>query len=728
MTRSMNSKFHPNFLVIWTIALITACASEKSEVSHPDVAPPVAAIQPYEIISKHGDKRIDNYYWLKNREDSAVISYLTAENNYLDTMMAHTKTFQEALFNEMRGRIKEDDSSVPYKLDDYYYYTRFITGGEYPIYCRKKGSMEAPEEIIADGNAMGAGQAYFNMFTSVSPSHQLVALIMDTVGRNFYTVKFKDLRTGKMLSDKIPNTKWGYQWANDNKSFYYAVPDQVTLRNYQIKRHILSTPTTTDPVIYEEKDQTLSVFLNKTKSKKYIIINSSRTDASFAQYIDADTPGKPTIIEPIQDNVYYSVNHAGGDKFYIYTNLDAKNYRLVEAPVKQPGSANWQDVVAHREDIFLSSVDYFRDHLALQETKAGLASIRIIRWHDKSEHTIDFGEPAYYAGIGFSPEFNSNLIRFNYQSMTTPNSTYDYNMDTRDKELKKEQEVLGGFNKNDYATERVMVKARDGKEVPLSIVYRKDAFKKDGTSPGWIYGYGSYGASMYPTFNSNRISLLDRGFVYAIAHVRGGQEMGGAWHDDGKMLNKKNTFTDFIDCSEWLIQNKYVAKDKLFASGGSAGGLLMGAIVNMRPDLYRGVLAAVPFVDVITTMEDESIPLTTFEWKEWGNPNIKEEYEYMLSYSPYDNVEKKDYPNLLVTTGLHDSQVQYWEPAKWVAKLRATKTDNNKLYLYTNLDAGHGGASGRFRRLKEVALEYTFVFDILGMKEVIQTKPKIEKL
>jgi oligopeptidase B len=720
-------KFAPFAFLIVALWFV-ACSPKEKQTNLPDVKPPVAKIEPFEVVSKHGHTRTDNYYWLKNREDSTVIDYLTAENDYLDTMMAHTDAFQEALFEEMRGRIKEDDASVPYKLDDYYYYTRFVTGGEYPIYCRKKGSLDAPEEIVADGNELGKGQSYFNFFTSVSPDHKLAAIVMDTVGRNFYTVKFKDLETGKMLRDKIPNTRGGYEWTNDNKSMYYAVPDQETLRNYLIKRHVLGTSAEADPIIYEEKDETLAVYLGKTKSKKYIVLYSGRTDASFSQVIDADKPGKPVVVEPLKDNVDYSIDHAGGEVFYIRTNLDAKNYRLVQTPVSTPGSANWKDVIPNRENVFLSGVDYFKDFMAVEEMSAGLTTIRIINRSDNSEHAINFGEPAYTAGIGYNPDFNTNIIRYYYQSMTTPASTYDYNMDTREKELKKEQEVLGGFNKEDYATERVMVKARDGKEVPMSIVYRKDKFKKDGTVPGWIYGYGSYGSTMFPTFSTARISLLDRGFVYAIAHVRGGQEMGGAWYEDGKMMNKKNTFTDFIDCSDWLIQNNYVAKDKLFASGGSAGGLLMGAIVNMRPELYRGVIAAVPFVDVVTTMMDESIPLTTFEWKEWGNPNIQEEYEYMLSYSPYDNVEKKDYPNLLVTTGLHDSQVQYWEPAKWVAKLRAMKTDNNRLYLYTNMDAGHGGASGRFRRLREVAREYTFVFDILGMKEVIETKPKIEKL
>lgn len=707
-----------SIVVLAGLALVSACTPKEKTVKLPDVPPPVAKVIPFEIVSKHGDKRVDNYYWIKNREDSAVIDYLKAENDYLDTMMAHTKSFQEKLFTELKSRIKEDDSSVPYKLDDYYYYTRYIEGGEYPIYCRKKGSLDGQEEIIADGNEIGKGQTFLNLFISPSPDHQLAAVIMDTVGRNFYTVKFKNLTTGKWLDDVIPDTRGGYVWTNDNKSMYYSVPDQVTLRNYLIKRHSLGAPIASDEQIYEEKDQTLSCDIDKSKSKKYFIISSGRTDAGFSQLIDADKPGKPRVIEPLKENVKYSVDHHSGDKLTILTNLDAKNFRLVEAPVATPGSANWSDVIPHRSDVFLENFELFKDFLALEESVAGLIKIRIINLTDKNEHYVDFGEQAYSAGIGNNPELNTNVIRYNYQSMTTPNSTYDYNMESKSKELKKEQPVLGDFNKENYATERVMVKSRDGKEIPLSIVYRKDKFKKDGTNPGWIYAYGSYGYSMTPYFSTTRLSLLDRGFVYAIAHVRGGQEMGGAWYEDGKMLNKKNTFNDFIDCSEWLQQSKYVAKDKLFASGGSAGGLLMGAITNLRPDLYRGIVADVPFVDVITTMMDESIPLTTFEWLEWGNPNNKEQYDYMLSYSPYDNVTAKAYPNLLVTTGLHDSQVQYWEPAKWVAKLRTLKTDKNRLFLKTNMNAGHGGASGRFESLKETALEYTFAFDILGFEEV----------
>jgi oligopeptidase B len=520
-----------------------------------------------------------------------------------------------------------------------------------------------------------------------------------------------------MLPDKIRGVRGTTEWTNDSQSFYYCVPDTITLRNYLVKRHFLGQPESADQKIFEEKDETLNCHLGKTNSKKYIILSSGRTDARYAQFIDADKPGAPRVIQPLIDEMEYYIDHAGGDKFYIYTNLDAKNYRLVETPITKPTKENWKDVIPHRKNVFLKRVEYFKDFLATEEMSAGLVKIKIIKWSDFSSYFIDFDEPAYYAGIDYNPDMNTSTIRYIYTSPTTPVSTFDYNMETREKKLMKEEEIPGGFDKTLYQTERAMVKARDGAMVPLTIVYRKDKFKKDGVNPGWIYGYGSYGSSTYPTFNSDRISMMDRGFVYAIAHIRGGQEMGGQWYEDGKMMKKKNTFTDFIDCSEYLITNQYVAKDNLFALGGSAGGLLMGAITNMRPDLYKGIIAAVPFVDIITTMMDESIPLTTFEWKEWGNPNIKEEYDYMLSYSPYDNVEKKDYPNLLVTTGLHDSQVQYWEPTKWVAKLRKLKTDNNLLLLHINMNAGHGGASGRFEALRETALQYAFMLDLADIKE-----------
>ncbi|MBW3469632.1 S9 family peptidase [Arthrospiribacter ruber] len=704
-------------LLIFSLAMSTACSQQEPDFQYPEVYPPMAEVKPHEIIAKHGHVRVDNYYWLNDREDQKVIDYLNAENAYMDSMLAHTKDFQNSLFKEMRSRIKEDDASVPYKLDDFYYYTKYVEGGEYPIYARKKGSMDAKEEILVDGNELGKEEAYLNFFTSVSHDHNLIAIIKDTQGRNFYNVSIKDLRTGEMLEDKIENIRSSAVWSTDNKSFYYSIPDPVTLRNYQVKRHVLGQDASQDEVIFEEKDPTLNCGVGLTKSKKYIIIGSGRTDASYAFYLDADKPGSPKLIAPIEDNVQYSVDHAGGEDFYIHTNQDAVNYRLVKAPVSNPSKANWSDVIPNRPDIFLESVDYFKDYMAVEETKEGLARIRIVKFEDGSEYEIEFDEPAYSAGLGYNPAFDTEVVRYSYTSMTTPNSVFDFNMKTKEKELMKEQPVLGDFDKNNYQTERVMVTARDGKKVPMSIVYRKDKFKKDGSMPGWIYAYGSYGYSMDASFSSSRLSLLDRGMVYAIAHIRGGQEMGGDWYEDGKMMNKKNSFYDFIDCSKWLQDNGYVAKDKLFASGGSAGGLLMGGILNMAPEVYRGVIAAVAFVDVVTTMMDESIPLTTFEWLEWGNPNIQEQYEYMLSYSPYDNVEAKDYPHILATTGLHDSQVQYWEPAKWVAKLRTMKTDNNRLFLYTNMDAGHGGASGRFERLKEVAREYAFVFDILGIRE-----------
>lgn len=702
---------------LFFLLLVVVISCKNPEAQYPSVAAPVAMIKAHEITSKHGDKRVDNYFWLRNREDTAVVNYLKAENKYLDTMMAHTKPLQEKLFAEMKGRIKEKDESVPSKIDDYFYYTRFEEGGEYPIYCRKKGSLEGTEEVIANGNEMGKGHGYFSMFTDASPDHQLAAVIQDTVGRRFYTISVKDLKTGKMLSDKIGGTTGNMEWSNDNKFIYYSKQDPNTLRSNQVYRHTLGTPAASDVLIFEEKDETLSCYIGKSRSKKYLMVQSGRTDASMARYMEIDNPkSKLTEFAPIQDNVQYSVNHING-KFYIRTNENAKNYRLAVVEDANPKKENWKDLVPNREDVFLEGFELFKDYLAIQDTKEGLDKIRIVKWVDNSEKTIDFGEPAYVAGIGSNPDPNSNMLRYFYQSMTTPPSQYDYGMENAEKKLLKEQEVLGGFDRNNYQTERLWATARDGVKIPVSVVYRKDKFQKDGAHPCFQYAYGSYGSSMPAFFSSTRLSLLDRGFVFAIAHIRGGQEMGGKWYEDGKMLKKKNTFNDFIDVSEFLIKEKYASKDKLFANGGSAGGLLMGAITNMRPDLYKGIIADVPFVDVINTMEDESIPLTTFEWKEWGNPNIKEEYDYMLSYSPYDNVEKKAYPNLLVTTGLHDSQVQYWEPAKWVAKLRANKTDKNLLLLKTNMEAGHGGASGRFESLKEDALMYAFVFDLAGIKE-----------
>jgi oligopeptidase B len=702
--------------LVFLVSVLTQC-QKSVEQKYPQVNAPVAEIKPHEITSKHGDKRVDNYFWLRHREDTAVVNYLKAENKYLDTMMAHTKAFQEKLFLEMKGRIKEKDESVPYKIDDFYYYTRVEEGGEYPVYCRKKGSLEGSEEIIANGNEMGKGRGYFSMFASASPNHNIATLAVDTVGRRFYTLSFKDMLTGKMLADRIPGTTGNFEWANNNKTVFYSKQDPNTLRADKIYRHELGTETSKDVLVFLEKDQTLSSYIGKSRSKKFLIIQSVRTDASVVQFMEIDNnKSKLTVFEPLKENVQYSVDHLNG-KFYIRTNADATNYRLASLDDNKMGKENWKDVVPNRTDKFLEGFELFNDFLVVQETFEGLAHIRMIKWADQAEHSIDFGEAAYVAGIGTNPDPKSTMLRYYYQSMTTPSSQYDYEMITKEKKLLKEQEVPGGFDRTNYQTERVWATARDGVKVPVSLVYRKDKFKKDGTDPCLQYAYGSYGFSMPAYFSSSRLSLLDRGFVFAIAHIRGGQEMGGRWYEDGKMLKKKNTFNDFIDVSEYLINEKYASKEKLFANGGSAGGLLMGAITNMRPDLYKGIVADVPFVDVMSTMEDETIPLTTGEWKEWGNPNVKEEYDYMLSYSPYDNVEKKAYPNLLVTTGLQDSQVQYWEPAKWVAKLRTMKTDKNLLLLKTNMEAGHGGASGRFESLKEEALMYAFVLDLVGVKE-----------
>lgn len=676
-----------------------------------DIAPPQAKQKPQEL-SIHGDTRIDKYYWLKEREDQEVIDYLNAENKYLDTMMAHTKELQTQLFEEMKGRIKEDDQSVPYKDNGYYYITRYEEGKEYPIYSRKKETLEAEEEIMLNVNELAKDYNYFNVSgRAVSPSNKILAYGEDTLSRRIYSIKFKNLETGEMYEDVIPNTTGGAVWANDNEHVFYSVKDE-TLRPYQIWRHKLGTPVEEDVLIFQEPDNTFLTFVYKSKSKKYIIIGSYQTLSQEYRFLDADDPtGEFTILQARERGLEYGIAHFE-DRFYIRTNLDAKNFRLMSTPVNATTKENWEEVIPHRDDVLLEDMDIFQDYLVLSERKSGITQLRVRPWSGE-EHYIDFGEEAYLAYTGTNMDFDTKELRLGYQSMTTPPTTYDYNMETRNFNQLKQQEVLGGFNADDYVSERMWATARDGVKVPISIVYHKD-FQKDGSHPLLLYGYGSYGASMEPYFSSARLSLLNRGFVYAIAHIRGGEEMGRQWYEDGKLLKKKNTFTDFIDCGEFLVAQDYTSQDRLFAQGGSAGGLLMGAVVNMRPDLWKGIVSAVPFVDVITTMLDESIPLTTGEYDEWGNPNDKEYYDYIKSYSPYDNVEAKDYPAMLVTTGLHDSQVQYWEPAKWVAKLRELKTDSNPLLLYTNMDAGHGGASGRFSRLKEVARQYAFFIDLAG--------------
>jgi len=690
---------------------------------------PKASLKP-KNLTIHGDTRVDNYYYLNDRENPEVISYLNAENAYLDQVLAPVKTLREKLFEEMKGRIKQQDQSVPYKEGAYYYQTNFVQGGEYPIYVRKKGSLTAPEEVMFDCNQLAKGHNYYNLGGyEVSDNDELAIFCEDTVSRRLYTLKVKNLKTGELYPDAIPNVEAGdFAWAADNKTLFYVKKDVKTLLGYQVYRHTLGTDPKKDVLVYEEKDNQFYMGLYRMKSKKYVAIVSDHNGVTTEyRLLDASKPtGEFAIFYPRERGHEYDIQHYG-NKFYVRTNYKAENYRLMEvAEGQQVNRASWKEVIPHRADVFLQNMDVFANHLVLGERKEGLTNIRVINQKrsegrtpgdpGKDDNYLEFGEPAYVAGMSFNPEFDTNILRYSYASLTTPGSTFDYNMDTKERTLLKQQEVLGGFNKDNYVSERVYATVRDGVKVPISLVYRKGT-KKDGSAPLLQYAYGSYGSNTEPGFGSGRLSLLDRGFIYAIAHIRGGQEMGRKWYEDGKMLKKKNTFNDFVDCSKFLIANKYTSPDKLFALGGSAGGLLMGAVVNQAPELYRGVVAAVPFVDVVTTMLDETIPLTTGEWEEWGNPKNKPYYAYMKSYSPYDNVTKQRYPNILVTTGLHDSQVQYWEPAKWVAKLRTMKTDSNQLLLHTNMEAGHGGASGRFEALKEVALEYAFMLNLLGVQQ-----------
>jgi oligopeptidase B len=667
-------------------------------------------------LIRHGHTRIDNYYYFNQRENPKVIAYLEAENAYTKEMMKHTGALQEKLFNEIVGRIKQADMSVPYKHNGYYYYTKYEEGKEYPFYYRKKDSAEAEEEIMLNVNEMAKGYSYYHVIgLRVSPNNRLLAFAVDTLSRRKYDIYFKDLTTGKLLKDKITNTTGSLEWANDNKTVYFSIKDN-TLRSYKIISHILGAPSDQDKEVFHETDETFSVYIGKSKSQKYLFISSYSTLSSEYRFLDANNPGGDFIVfQPRERDLEYSVEHFE-NKFYIRTNYQAKNFRLMEVPLDKPGKENWKEVIPHRDNVLLERMEIFEDYLVLQERKNGLIELRIINRSDNSEHYIQFDEETYVAYLTANYELNTELLRFGYTSLTTPPSTFDYNMRDRTKILLKQEEVLGGFDKDNYHSERLYAESDDGVKIPISLVYRKGLIK-NGNNPTLLYGYGSYGISSNPYFNSAILSLLDRGFVYAIAHIRGGQELGRQWYEDGKLLKKKNTFLDFIRCAEFLIEQKFTKPEKLFARGGSAGGLLIGAVINMRSDLFKGVLAAVPFVDVVTTMLDETIPLTTSEYDEWGNPNEKEDYDYMLSYSPYDNVEKKDYPSMLVTTGLHDSQVQYWEPAKWVAKLREMKTDNNFLLLDTDMTTGHSGASGRFQRYKRTALEYAFVLGLADKME-----------
>lgn len=709
-----------NTLVFHFVCVIFAASftTIKAQSMSHTIAAPVAKILPKQL-KKHNQVRTDNYFWLNDRENPEVIDYLNKENDYYDAMTAHTKDFQKSLFEEMKGRIKEDDQSVPYLYNGYYYITRYEKGQDYPIYSRKKESLDAKEEILFDCNELAKGHTFFQLGgLSVSPDNRFASFGVDNVGRRIYTIQIKDLETNEIFPDVIENATGGSVWANDNHTLFYTRQDKVTLRANQIFKHKLGTTADKDVLVYEEKDDTFNVSVGKEKSKKYIVIGAESTLTTEYRILNSDTPDAEfKVFQPRVRGLEYSISHFG-DSFYILTNKDkATNFKLMKTPENVTEKKHWIEVIAHREDVLIEDIEIFSNYLVVEERSNGLNHIRIMPWSGEGEYYLPFGSETYNAYTTTNVDFDTDILRYSYQSMATPSSVIDFNMKTKEKEIKKEQAVLGGqFDKNNYIEERVWATAKDGVKVPISLVYRKD-LKKDGTNPLLQYAYGSYGVTMEPYFSTTRLSLLDRGFIYAIAHIRGGEDLGRQWYEDGKLLKKKNTFTDFIDCSQFLIHEKYTSPAHLYAEGGSAGGLLMGAVVNMAPELYHGVIAQVPFVDVITTMLDDSIPLTTGEYDEWGNPNNKKYYDYMLSYSPYDNVKEQVYPNLFVSTGLHDSQVQYWEPAKWVAKLRTVKKGSPVLYLHTNMDAGHGGASGRFEALKELAKEFTFLLDLEEIKK-----------
>jgi oligopeptidase B len=676
---------------------------------------PPAAEKVVKELTIHGQTRVDEYYWLNERTNPKVIDYLSAENAYADALMKHTEPLQEKLYREMFGRVTQTDMSVPYFENGYWYYTRFEAGKDYPLHCRKPKTLQGREEVLLDGNALAKGHSYFNIGgAAVSPDNAVLAYGVDTVSRRQYKIYFKNLKTGRLYPEVLTMTAGFAVWAADSRTVFYPVIDE-TLRLHKIFRHVLGTPAGQDVEVYHEKDETFSVAVNASRSRKVIFIFSYSTLTTESRYIDASRPLDGfQVFHPRTRGLEYQVDHLG-DTFYIRTNDGAPNFKFMAASPGRTAREEWREVIPHRPDVYLQRFGLFQDYLVLGERRDGLTQIRVIPWGEKDGYYLPFQDKAYMAMLTPTPEPATDLLRYTYNSLTTPATVYEFNMKTKAQTVLKQQEVPG-YKPEDYVTERLSAFAYDGTLVPMSLVYKQGA-RDGGPAPLLLYGYGSYGASTDPGFNIMRISLLDRGFIVALAHIRGGSEMGRQWYEDGKLFKKMNTFTDFISCAEHLVRRGYTAPDRLFAQGGSAGGLLMGAVVNLRPDLFKGVLAAVPFVDVVTTMLDASIPLTTSEYDEWGDPNKPDDYEYMMSYSPYDNIRPKAYPAMLVTTGLHDSQVQYFEPAKWVARLRATKTDSNLLLLKTNMEAGHGGASGRFRRLRETALQYAFLLDLAGIKE-----------
>ncbi|OJZ03428.1 MAG: oligopeptidase B [Sphingobacterium sp. 40-24] len=692
---------------------------QNKKIVWPNVMAPMAAVYPH-VRNIHDDAVRDDYYWMidyfkKGEKAQEVIDYLEKENDYTGLMLQDTVDLQEDLFHELKSRIKEKDESVPYFKNGYYYYSRTEEGKQYFKFCRKKGTLEGEEEVLLDVDQLAQGHAYYTAKGfSVSPDNRLLAFSVDTVSRREYTIFIKNIETGEIYPDQIKNTEGAAIWGNDNLTLFYTAKNSVTLLSERIMRHTLGSDTKADVAVYEEKDNTNYIAVGKSKNGKYIIINSEGTLSSEIWILNADLPQSEfRVFQPRIHNVLYSVI-ALDDRFLILTNDEAINFQIMQCPLDRTERGNWQTFIDHRPDVLVSDIEEFKGFLAIAERKNGLTQLAIYNLNSQQQHYLDFGEVTYTVYPAINVEYNSDKLRYGYTSLVTPSSVYEYDMAKQEKVLLKQQEILGGYDQAAYISERVFATARDGIQVPISIVYKKGT-KLDGSAPLLQYAYGSYGASMDPTFSSNRLSLLDRGFIYALAHIRGGEEMGRQWYEDGKMMHKMNTFYDFVDCGKYLIDRHYCTPEHLYAQGGSAGGLLMGVVANIAPELYHGIIAQVPFVDVVNTMLDDTIPLTTNEYDEWGNPNEKEAYSYMKAYSPYENIEAKEYPNLLVTTGLHDSQVQYFEPAKWVAKLRATKTGDTVLLLKTDMDYGHGGASGRFDYLKEIALEYAFLFKLEGL-------------
>jgi len=698
-------------------AVLSAAPAAWARENPSTPAPPKAPVIP-KHLELFGRARVDNYYWFKDRTDPKVIAYLDAENAYTDAIMAPTKALQQSLYDEIVGRIKQDDATVPAKYKHFYYYTRYEEGKEYPIYARRRGSETGPEQVMLDGNTLAQGHDFYQIGGErISPNERLLAYAEDTVGRRQFTIHVKDLETGQTLPDAIPGTPASMAWADDNKTLFYVENDPITLLTVRVKKHVLGTDPKQDPVVYEERDHSFYLGVGRSGDDKYIVVDEHSMLSAEVRFLPADQPkAKFRVLAPRERDFEYEADHIGR-RWIVRTNWNAKNFRLMEVDDARVGDRKrWRELVPGRADVFIGSFALFRDFLVIGERSDGLQRIRVKPWRGGAEFFVRSDDADYTATIGDNREQDTDTLRYDFTSLITPNSVYDLDMKTGARSLRKRDPVLGGYDPANYVAERVWATARDGTRIPVSLAYRK-GFHRDGSAPLYQYGYGAYGISIDPRFSSPRISLLDRGFVYAIAHVRGGQELGRQWYEDGKLLKKRNTFTDFVDVTEFLVAQGYAAKDKVFAAGGSAGGLLMGAVANLAPQDYRGIVAHVPFVDVVTTMLDESIPLTTNEFDEWGNPKETVFYEYLLSYSPYDNVKAQAYPALLVTTGLWDSQVQYWEPAKWVAKLRALKTDRNPLLFKIDMAAGHGGKSGRFQRYREVAEEFAFVLDRLAAQK-----------